>query len=303
MPYKNTIAAVFCALALATTQFAQAVETPVVPVSVIEKAVSKPAVDKKQPEDALGGASTIKVPSILTVKPGVNELIPVSMRHINRLVTPFANPSIRTASTAETKIEQNVVYIVPDDETPITMFITEKGDPSVSMSLTLVPRKVPPIEVALKFDEATYSRQTYSGRAAEWERSQPYVQTLVSLLRGIALQQIPPGYTLGPIRSKDYQPVCVQDGFKFSFKGGQILRGHHFNVAIGTITNASDIPLEFIEAACADWTVAAVSSYPHVVLEPGQSSEIYIVSKTPDPSAPRIRPSLVNSESSGVTKK
>ncbi len=275
---------------------AHAIDTPVVPAALIENAANgteRQIADVRQPldSDRFG-----KSRQTLVVKPGVNELIPVSLRHINRVVTPFARPAIRTASSAETKVEANVIYVVPDDETPITMFVTEKGDPSISMSLTLVPRKIPPIEIALSFDDESALRPAYTGQAAEWERGQPYVQTLVALLRGVALQQIPPGYAFGALRPGDYLPVCRQGGFEFSFAKGQVLRGHHFNVAIGTVTNTSDIALEVVETSCADWPVVAVAAYPSVVLEPGETAEVYVAHKTPDVAKPRVRPSLVYTE-------
>lgn len=297
MMLKISRYSITAALTLAMTSVAAVaeVESPVVPVSVVEKAANGKGGEFAAELDAKESvsASTQEKATSIVVQPGVNQILPVSLRHINRLVTPFAQPDIKTASVAETKIEGNVVYVVPSDDTPVTMFITEKGETGPSISLTLVPRKVPPMEVTLKFNKDIPMPHNFTKKAEDWEKAQPYVQTLVSLLRGTAKQMLPPGYNLGKPLKSDYMPSCEQEGLEFNFEDGQVLQGHNFHVSVGTVKNVTKYDLEFVETACADWVVTAVASFPNVVLRPGDTNEIYVVSRKPDPAEPRIRPSLV----------
>ena len=83
------------------------------------------------------------------VQPGVNTIIPASISHLNRIVTPFDKPIVQTVSSAEIKTVENVIYVSTKDESPVTMYITPKDDESVAISLTLAPRKVPPIQANL----------------------------------------------------------------------------------------------------------------------------------------------------------
>jgi conjugal transfer pilus assembly protein TraK len=46
--------------------------------------------------------ATLVAPQQLQVTPGINELIPIAVGHLNRLVTPFDNPVVTTTSQATT---------------------------------------------------------------------------------------------------------------------------------------------------------------------------------------------------------
>ncbi|ECM4797669.1 conjugal transfer protein TraK, partial [Salmonella enterica subsp. enterica serovar Albert] len=53
-------------------------------------------------------------------------------------------------------------------------------------------------------------------------------------------------------------------------------------------------PIEFKEALCGSWDVAAVTTWPLNVLEPGQKTEIYVAKKQKRGLAPTSkRPSLL----------
>ncbi|MCW0135696.1 hypothetical protein OIU89_26985 [Escherichia coli] len=48
------------------------------------------------------------------------------------------------------------------------------------------------------------------------------------------------------------------------------MMGHHLNVFIGVALNVSDQPIEFKEALCGSWDVAAVTTWPLNVLGPAR---------------------------------
>lgn len=87
----------------------------------------------------------------------------------------------------------------------------------------------------------------------------------------IALGEVPQGYTLNRIPAGAAVPSCAHPGVKVDFSKGQYMMGHHLNVVfIGVALNVSDQPIEFKEALCKNWDVAAVTTWPLNVLEPGR---------------------------------
>lgn len=160
-------------------------ENPSVPASVVKKPTPVQPVESRQD---------------VVVASGTNTLIPISRGQINRLVTPFDNPHIQTVSEAEISTSGNVIYVTTQDEKPVTMFVTPEDDESVAISLTLLPQGVPPIQANLILAKNVQglasgmpitSSTNYSGQARKWERSQPYMDTLRSLMREMALGKLP----------------------------------------------------------------------------------------------------------------
>lgn len=234
--------------------------------------------------------AAISEETVLTMTPGVNQIIPVAVGHPNRIVTPFGTPEVistsltgtsgQDGSCGEVCIKDNVVYVATDKEHPVTMFITEKGSEAQALSITMVPRRIPPREVFLKLSGQTLAAGAYTSPKAErWEQSQPYIDTIRDVFRKLALGEIPQGYTLTETPNNIAPPVCQQPGLNVGFAGGQMLMGHNLSVFVGVANNVSGDALEFLGAACGDWDVAAATSWPLNVLEPGQSTEIYVARK------------------------
>ena len=96
---------------------------------------------------------------------------------------------------------------------------------------------------------------------------------------GIALGNIPSGYNLQKIPSNYALPVCSQAGLNFDFSKGQLLAGTNLNYVIGKITNVGETPIEFTESSCGGYDVAAVAAYPYNLLQPKQSTEVYVVQR------------------------
>lgn len=255
-------------------------QLPVIPVvSAAQAKADLPALPpalQKSGENALAGLAN-RNKSNIVVKPGVNEIIEVAVNHFNRIVTPFERPSVKTAEGVQTKTTDNVIYVGTNQEVPLTLFVTEKGDESLALSLTLIPRKVPPREVTLSL-ASSMAGVASTRKAEKWEKSQPYVATLESVFRTLALGDLPPGYSLDKVALGEL-PKCRQTGLSFNFEGGQTALGHNLLVHIGVATNTSPQAIEFVESQCGDWDIAAVSAYPKNVLEPGERTEIYVAQK------------------------
>ena len=162
----------------------------------------------------------------LQVKPGTNELMPIAVGHLNRLVTPFDNPVVTTTSQATTCTKGKIVYVATADETPVTLYITPGDNQDIALSLTLIPKRIPAREIHLSLDQETYKR------LAQWQRQsttssdkpaiqeQDYITTLKQLFRDLGLQKTPAGFSLrDPSQTERIQ--CHQD--RVQIRTGQLL--------------------------------------------------------------------------------
>ena len=252
-------------------------EIPSVPASVLTENVPKYNVNGAEMPMSMGSTD-----NDIMVKPGVNQIVQIAVGHTNRIVTPFAHPQVSSASLTggeqgEVTVKDNVVYVSTAKNYPLSMFITEKGNENLSISLTLVPRKIPSREINVSFRDSNVSMRYASEDAEAWEKSQPFLSGSNKNLRTIALQGIPAGYNLTNL-PKDYAlPKCRVDGFRVDFSQGQLIAGSKLHYVIGKVTNISKETLEFKESGCGDYDVAAVALYPTNVFEPGESAEIYVI--------------------------
>jgi conjugal transfer pilus assembly protein TraK len=239
-----------------------------------------------------------------------NNIFPVAQGHINRIVTPFARAGVRTASTEQIITEGNIVYVTPVGDAPVTMFVTEVGDERTAISVTLVPRGIPPVELDLRIPGFTpaHARATPAAAAAErtarverqeqaerWERSQPYVETVATLARRIAMGEVPPGYEAASGAGLPL-PICAPaPGMTVNFRGGQAFVGAHLAAFVGVAQNTTREPMDFVEAWCGNGRgVAAVAVSPIATIPPGGRAEVIVIKRTgPAEGRAASRPSLL----------
>ncbi|HEP8970384.1 TPA: type-F conjugative transfer system secretin TraK [Pseudomonas aeruginosa] len=268
--------------------------------------VSADVAQTRQSEESLPVVSSYQD---VVVQPGVNTIIPAALDHLNRIVTPFDKPIVQTTSGAEIKTVENVIYVSTKDATPVTMYITPKDDESVAISLTLAPRKVPPIQANLiigqpmggqgqgapSFGGAGGGGYRYSGQARKWEEGQPYEESIKGIMRALALSKLPKGYSIGKLGRFDTLPACSQSGISFDFSKSQVILGHNFRVVVAVARNNAAVPQMFDETACTHPNIAAVAAWPENMLEPGHKTEVYIITRVGEPQAEESsRPSLLN---------
>ncbi len=331
---KTRILAGLCIVAVSGA--AWAVELPVVPVSVMAQNVTPdpepagsipvttaPAAPAPRPPRRLFApeihpdATPVMTPatadlpapplkitnerSDITVMPGVTEIVPVALGQLNRIVTPFEHPELKTTSQAATRIDDGVVYLAPKSETPVGLYITEKGDESTAISITMIPKRIPPREIRLRLREGGMAGgyTAENNKARHWEEAYPYEETLRNILHAVALEKLPQGYSLGkgvPIsRRSCLSREARRAGILYDFERGQTLAGANFDVIIGVAHNTGNAPVELKETWCANsGEVAAVAYWPEVVLEPNQATEVYVVRRHGSPAARTVtRPSLL----------
>lgn len=252
-------------------------------------------------ETAAGDLKRSDSRAVVLVEPGVNQIIPVARGHLNRIVTPFSEPKVRTASASEITAEGSVIYVLPaEGEKAVTMFVTEADTEWPALSLTLAPIEMPPREVELALPDQVSKEGGGIGafrfnpkKAGTWETEQPYVDALLKVMRSLALQTVPQGYGLRRPQPNDPIVDCRQAGLEIF--PGQALDGSNFIVMISRAENASSSMIEIDESSCNGDRVLAVAAWPHAFLAPGQSTELYVIFRRPSPEeTQRKRPSLLD---------
>ncbi len=265
------------------------VELPAVPADIMRPANTGDATVSNSHTSVESAAST---PLILI--PGVNELAPIALGHLNRIVTPFDGPRIRTTNDAQTQIVDNVVYLATDNDTPVALYITPADTEQPALSLTLVPKRIPPRELTLRLAEGYQPVRITTAKAARWETADTYTDTLRALFRALALNVLPPGYGLRPVQTGEHIPHCFQPGSRFDFTGGQVLTGHHFTAYVGVVRSFAERLLALKAVSCHSPSMAAGAFWPKETLLPGEQTEVFIVMrKAKEADATVTRPSLL----------
>ncbi|TXI08281.1 MAG: hypothetical protein E6Q76_07480 [Rhizobium sp.] len=232
--------------------------------------------------------------SNVIVKPGVNQLVDIARDHLNRISTPFGTPSVKTTSNADIEARQSVLYIAPHDDRPIVLYITEKDQEDPAIAITLMPRHIPPRPISLRFDDYM-PLQSYENKDAEkWETDLPFVQMIKTLMRKVAMGDIPPGFRLRARNYHDPAVLCADPALRVDPQ--QVLEGARLIVSIATVKNISSQNIEIEESSCYMPGVTAVAAWPSPFLTPGQQSELYVIDQRDSihDQPKHKRPSLIN---------
>lgn len=242
-------------------------------------------------------AAPVAEPTALSVIPGVVEVVPISKGYLNRIVTPFENPRVYTINPIDTKVDANVVYVATDSDTPIGVYIQDntEGADDTAISLSLTPQDIPPRELRLRLSGRSGGGGFASKNAEKWETGQPYVVTIKEVMKALALNQLPQGYSLSGPGNVPYR--CDIPGF--AMRLAQMVDGHNFRIAIYAVRNVSSYTREITEQACYRRGVAAVAAWPSAILEPNQETELYVAMKPnieEEVKPTHTRPSVINSQ-------
>lgn len=273
-------------------------DTPAPTIDNQHMGIELPPVDASVLKAANQQFTSSVAPQNIQVKPGINELMPIAVGHLNRLVTPFDNPVVTTTSQATTSTKGKIVYVATTDEAPVTLYITPGDNQDIALSLTLIPKRIPAREIHLSLDKDSYKvltklqQQSAASGSKASDQEQAYITQLKKLFRDLGLQKTPAGYSLrDPSQSEHI--YCLQDNVQI--RTGQVLEGQDMLILVGLARNTGSDLLEFNERSCATNKddVLAVAAWPKVVMGKNESTELYIaVRRTPETAA-TLRPSLL----------
>lgn len=232
--------------------------------------------------------------SEIVMRPGVSVVTPIAYGHLNRIVTPFDNPQVRTVSRAQIQVHDKVVYVATEEDSPITLFITPNGRESPALPLILAPRKIPPREIRLLLPEAEEKAlRLQEIRAADpvLGKDAPYVANIKEIMKALAKGKIPGGFSLRDPGPAD-RVQCFQSGL--SVRVGQVLEGPGMVLRVALLRNSGSAEIELDETRCtSEGDPVAVAAWPKVRLSPGEAAELFVLSRVQETTPESSRPSLI----------
>jgi len=238
-------------------------------------------------------------PSKITVKAGITEIIPISIGRMNRFLTPFREPQIKTATdekSGDIKAIGSIIYVVTESSEPISLFVLDKSAPEQAISLTLTPVSIPPVQVDLTLAGYEPKPTLPAEKAQDKPNETPYVEVVKALMRNMAQHHIPEGFAMWQLKNvatRDLPRCQIQN---VDVRIAQAMEGHVMTAFVARAVNATIDPAEIDESACSGPNVLAVAAWPRTHLEPGQDTEIYIIVRRPEPGeSPPDRPSVLRS--------
>ncbi|NGZ66613.1 hypothetical protein G6Z92_06385 [Vibrio aestuarianus subsp. cardii] len=198
----------------------------------------------------------------------------ISDNHVNRIVTPFSNPSIKLDNVGGVSYQakDNVLYLATTTKQNIAAFITENGDESAAIKVVLKPESVPPQEIVLNGNNLANGSQL----ARTFERSNPRTKSITNIMAMLVKGDIPLGYQEKAV-DVQYIPNCQQQGLVFDFYRGQHYSGGDYVVSIGTVENTSSQMIDFTENNCYEKGVVAVAAHPTLQLLPNERTEVFVM--------------------------
>lgn len=234
-------------------------------------------------------------PAELSVKPGVPVVFNIARQHLNRIITPYASPFVKTTTEGTTAtVEGRIVYVASNNPGPVSLFIGDDSDPVNAIAVTVVPRDIPAVQVTLKVEgyEPSVARPVNPVDAERFELSQPFLQTIRELFRALALGEVPSGYGMSPIRgAHPMMPDCPMTGLQI--RPMQEVAGSQMLVLVAKARNVGGVPVSLNEEMCASDHVVAVAAWPRRELLPGQATEVFIALRRPVERPSKVRPSVL----------
>lgn len=236
-------------------------------------------------------------PARMSVNSGENHVVGIAFSHLNRIITPFAKPVVKTTSVATTSVEGSIVYVATNLSEPVGLFIHEEARPELAISLTMVPAEIPPVSTNISvngMEEAGATRvAAKQSLATAFEQQHTYLEMLKVLFRELAMGRVPDGYGFEEVSGfHPDMPRCEMAGVHVVPL--QLLTGSSLRAFVGRAQNTSQTTRDISEASCGAPGVRAVAAWPRTRLMPGEATELYVVLDVPTPeeSAPQ-RPSLL----------
>ncbi|PMV96452.1 MULTISPECIES: type-F conjugative transfer system secretin TraK [unclassified Pseudomonas] len=244
------------------------------PVPTAEKR-SKPV--EAQPLPGLGlmpGSKEELRTNVVRVGSDRNEIVYVSSVLPNRISTPFAEPRSVDQQKDDVDISpvgQSLYVTMKPTGKSVALYITGSNPNDPVISLTLVPKEMPPQTIVLQLDKA----QADTGGKSEADHapdSNVYTDNIRYILREAALGKTPEGFSEGllPSAAANIGNVIAYPKVRYSGPTYDIYR----YTILGTTPN--DVDLD--EGTFYSEGVRAVSFFPTATLRNGKTTEVFIVS-------------------------
>lgn len=227
----------------------------------------------------------------VTLLPGGNVILPVSGGLGNTIKTNFHSVAVKTSSSdAVIDIEKGYIVVTPKGTQPIDLKIYEEGVLNTMVNITLVPFNVPPAMIDMKVKmNAELKNQVKDYRTdisnklqlaqekavhAQDKYTDEHQARIREILTPVAKGDIPRGFTLSEVKNYDGVSPCQ---LSIPHTIGQQLVGAREIVDVVLVKNTWNDVYPIQEEFCQRDGVISVAVYDNAILQPGETTEIYIL--------------------------
>ncbi len=243
------------------------------PLDAYQKDINLPGLKKDDPSTR---------PTVLHTRNGVNEIVRLSSRLPNRIATPFKDPRV-VGDVPDDDSQQIVgsdVYLRPQGEQPMGVFIVDGANTSQAISLTIIPTPdIPGQNLIIKLEDLrTVSPLAGMASAEEQEITQPRSTDYVNNVRQIMSQAVRGkirGFAAVPLEGGVAKMGPIEVTPEYAFTGSTV------DVYRYAIKNASEGAVDLAETAFYRKGVKAVSFFPKLSLQPGEGGYVFLLADKP----------------------
>lgn len=233
------------------------------------------------PAWAQGGLARTTGQTEVAVAPNVTEVIKIARVFPNRLQTPFEAAEVVTTAPKSILTHDTVggdVVLATNADTPIGIFVRDLYSDR-AIPIVLVPDDVPQRQLRLVLDSTwppPVVRNPRDGamQAASLGGQSEYVDYIKATFRALAMGDIPDGHAATQI-VPNLVPACQMPGLNIRL--GQMFEGTNDRIGVYVVSNEGKTQLPVQENGCYRTGVLAAAPFPRPVLEPGQSTELYVL--------------------------
>jgi conjugal transfer pilus assembly protein TraK len=199
--------------------------------------------------------------------------VAVSYSQPNRFSTPFESPRIIDASGADIQKDGSNIYIRPKDEMPFAVYVSgsNPGDPVIS--LFLIPKNIYPQTVILQLEDKNHPATSGGAAGNDEDRdASSYTGKLTNVLRDIALNKTPPGYSGGPL------PKSVGRLFDLVVVPESRYSSSQYDVYVYWVEGTTKDTVHLDEKTFYSDGVRAVAFWPDVDVSLNHGTRVFVVS-------------------------
>lgn len=245
----------------------------------IQREINMPGLKKDDP--------SLK-PFVLHTRNGVNEIVKMSGRLLNRIATPFKKPVLIDTTGSVSKIVGSDIYYTPVGQLPIGLYIADSANTSQTISLTVMPDPdIPGQNLIVKLEDlrAVQNVALAAATAEEAEVVQPKSSDYTSFIRSLmakAVRGSVPGFSPVPMEGGVARMGTLDIEPELAFTGSVV------DIYRYRIRNIGEQPLDLVETAFFRQGVKAVSFFPRMALQPGQQSYVFLLADKPTSAAQEV---------------
>jgi conjugal transfer pilus assembly protein TraK len=222
-------------------------------------------------------------PFVIHTRNGVNEIVRMSGKLLNRIATPFAKPVVIDTSSSTAKVVGSDVYFMPSGEQPIGLFIVDSANTAQSISLTVIPAAgIPGQSFIIKLEDLRAVTNVTAGTEEEAEIATPRPSDYTGFIRSLMSQAVRgkvTGFNPVPLEGGVARLGPLQVTPEIAFTGASV------DLYRYQVVNKSGELVDLTETAFYRKGVKAVSFFPSISLKPGQDTYVFLLADKPKSAA------------------